>query len=155
MKQWTREVEIEAPIEIVWNLFDGSLEDMQKIMPQVVENTLIKETPDKIGSIHLQTYKEGKRTQKYEVKTLHYVNTPEKKELKIGFTLANMFEITADYSLIKLDDHKTLFKYTATNNPLKWFIKIILKLANNDRVVVQFTERVKDVAESEFNTVTV
>jgi hypothetical protein len=154
MKQWTKEIEINAPIAVIWNLFNGNLEDMQKIMPQVVENKLIKETPNKIGSIYLQVYKEGKRTQQYEVKTLHYLDTPEKKELKIGFTLANMFEITADYQLIKLEENKTSFRYTATNNPLKWFVKIILKLAN-DKVVVQFTERVKEVAEAESKALTV
>lgn len=152
MKQWSREVEINSPIDIVWKLFDGSFEDMQKIMPQVMENKLIKETPDKIGSIHLQVYKAGKRTQQYEVKTLNYINTSDKKELKIGFTLANMFDITAEYQLTKLDGNKTLFKYTATNYPLKWFVKIILKLAN-DKIVVQFTEHVKEVAEAEALTV--
>jgi carbon monoxide dehydrogenase subunit G len=154
MKQWTREIEINAPIEVVWSLFNGSLEDMQKIMPQVMENKLIKETPDKIGSIHLQVYKEGKRKQQYEVKTLDYLDTPEKKKLKIGFNLANMFDITADYEITKLDENKTLFKYTATNTPLKWFVKLILKLAN-DKIVVQFTERVKEVAEAEAKSVLV
>ena len=38
MKQWTSEIEIDAPIEQVWKFFDGSLENMQKIMPQVVDN---------------------------------------------------------------------------------------------------------------------
>jgi ligand-binding SRPBCC domain-containing protein len=147
MKKWSKEIEINAPIEVVWNLFDGSLEDMQKIMPQVVENKLIKETPEKTGSVHLQVYKEGKRSQQYEVTTLHYLNTRDKKELKIGFTLAKMFEITADYQLTKLAENKTLFTYTATNNPLKWYVKLILKLAN-DKIVVQFTERVKTVSET-------
>lgn len=55
MKQWTREAEIDAPIEKVWQFFDGSLENMQKIMPQV------------------------------------------------GFTLANMFDVTARYELTRLD----------------------------------------------------
>lgn len=149
MKQWTRDIQINAPIENVWKLLDGTLEDMQKIMPQVVENKLIKETANKIGSIHLQVYKEGKRTQQYEVETLDYVNTPDKKSLKIAFNLAKMFEITADYELTKVDDHTTIFKYTATNRPLKWFLNLIVKLAN-DKIVVQFTERVKSVAEAEY-----
>ncbi|MFD2443091.1 SRPBCC family protein [Bacillus sp. CGMCC 1.16607] len=151
MKQWSREIEINASIEVVWSLFNGSLEEMQKIMPQVIENKLIKETPDKIGSIYLQVYQEGKRTQQYEVKTLDYLDTEDKKKLKIGFNLANMFDITADYELIKLDEYKTLFKYTATNNPLKWFVKLAVKLAN-DKIVIQFTERVKEVAEEKSKT---
>ncbi|WP_442599065.1 SRPBCC family protein [Neobacillus sp. D3-1R] len=150
MKQWTRDIQINAPIENVWKLFDGTLEDMQKIMPQVRENKLIKETPNKIGSVYLQVYGEGKKTQKYEVETIDYLDTPDEKRLKIAFNLAKMFEITADYELTKVNESKTLFRYTSTNRPLKWFLNLILKLAN-DKVVVQFTERVKSVAEEEFS----
>ncbi len=31
MKRWTKDIEINAPIEQVWVLFDGSLENMQKL----------------------------------------------------------------------------------------------------------------------------
>ena len=67
--------------------------------------------------------------------------------MKAGFTLSNMFEITAKYELVKLEDNKTFFKYTTTNKPLKWFIKPFLLFAS-DKVVVEFVQRVKDVAES-------
>ncbi|WP_172369463.1 SRPBCC family protein [Sporosarcina jiandibaonis] len=146
MKQWSREIEINAPIEDVWMLFNGSLEELQKIMPQVVENTPIKETEEKVGSIYLQKYKEGKRVMEYEVETMEYKNASNEKMLKAGFTLSNMFEITAKYELLKREDNKTFFKYTTTNRPLKWFIKPFLLFAN-DKVVVQFVQRVKDVAE--------
>ncbi|MBO1914642.1 hypothetical protein J4G37_58690, partial [Microvirga sp. 3-52] len=68
--------------------------------------------------------------------------------MKAGFTLSNMFEITAKYELVKLGEDKTFFKYTTTNRPLKWFIKPFLLFAN-DKVVVKFVQRVKDVAESQ------
>ena len=100
-----------------------------------------------VGSIYLQKYKEGKRVMEYEVKTLEYKNTPNEKMMKAGFTISNMFEITAKYELVKLEDNKTFFKYTTTNNPLKWFIKPFLLFAS-DKVVVKFVQRVKDVAES-------
>jgi uncharacterized membrane protein len=44
MKQWTKEIEINAPIEKVWNLLNGSLEQMQKIMSQVIGNSPVKLT---------------------------------------------------------------------------------------------------------------
>ena len=59
MKQWTREIEINAPIDHVWSYLDGSLEQMQKIMPQVMENTPIKVTDEVVGSVYRQKYKEG------------------------------------------------------------------------------------------------
>ena len=68
--------------------------------------------------------------------------------MKVGFTLGGMFEITAGYKLSKINDEKTRFIYTTTNKPLKWFIKLFLLFAN-DKVVVEFVERVKRVAEEE------
>lgn len=147
MKQWTKDIEINAPIEKIWSLFDGSLENMQKIMPQVVENEPIKITEEMVGSVYRQKYKEGKRIETYDIETLAYSNEPNEKKLSVGFTLANMFEITALYELKKIDDQKTLFTYTVTNRPLKWFVKLFLIFAT-DKVVVEFLERVKNVAEN-------
>ncbi|WP_339249325.1 SRPBCC family protein [Sporosarcina sp. FSL W8-0480] len=148
MKKWTKEIEIETPIEQVWKLLNGSLEDMQKIMPQVVSNEPVTITEGMVGSIYLQKYKEGKRVMEYEVETLDYFDSPNEKKLKVGFTLGGMFEITAGYDLIKIDDEKTKFIYTTTNRPLKWFVKIFL-LFSNDKIVVDFVQRVKKVAENE------
>ncbi|WP_318616283.1 SRPBCC family protein [Sporosarcina sp. YIM B06819] len=148
MKKWTSEVEINAPIEKVWQLFDGSLENMQKIMPQVVGNKPISITDEVVGSIYLQEYKEGKRVMKYEVETLEYGNSLDVKKMKVGFTLANMFDITASYQLVKIDEFRTAFTYTTTNRPLKWFVKLFL-LFGTDKVVVEFVQRVKMVAESD------
>lgn len=148
MKQWTSEVEIDAPIEKIWSLFDGSLENMQKIMPRVVENNPKTITDNKVGSVYVQKYREGKRVMEYEVETIEYVDTAEEKKMKAGFTLANMFDITARYELVKLSDSKTSFKYTATNRPLKWFVRLFLLFAS-EKVVVEFVQRVKKVAESE------
>ncbi|ARK32667.1 SRPBCC family protein [Halalkalibacter krulwichiae] len=146
MKTWTKSIEIDAPIEKIWDYFDGSLENIQKIMPQVVENKPVHVTEEGVGSVYLQTYKEGKRVQQYEVETLEYENKDNEKKLKIGFTLANMFKITARYQLKKINDGTTLLTYTATNQPLKWFVKLFLLFAT-EKVVVDFVHRVKQEAE--------
>jgi ligand-binding SRPBCC domain-containing protein len=148
MKQWTKEIEIDAPIEHVWKFFDGSLENMQKIMPQFVENKPLTITDGMVGSVYSQKYKEGKRVMEYDVETLEYIDSANEKKMKIGFTLANMFDITARFELVKVNDQLTIFKYTATNRPLKWFVKLFSLFAT-DKVVVEFVERVKKVAESE------
>ena len=148
MKEWSKDIEIDAPIEVVWSYLNGSsLDKMKQIMPQVVDQKPIKITDEVVGSVYRQKYKEGKRIEEYDVKTLEYSNTTDEKRLKVGFTLANMFEITALYELKKITDSQTYFKYTTTNNPLKWFIKLFLVFAS-DKVVVQFTERVRKVAET-------
>lgn len=123
---------------------------MQKIMPQVVEHTKVKETADRVGSVYRQKYKEGKRIEEYDVHTLDYFNSPTEKRLKIGFTLAGLFDITALYELVQIGDRKTKLTYTVTNQALKWFMKLLL-FFSNDKVVLQFLERVKKVAESEYH----
>ena len=148
MKKWTKEIEINAPIEQVWKFLDGSLADMQKIMPQIVGHKPILVTEERVGSVYRQRYKEGKRTEEYDVETLEYLNAPDEKKLKIGFTLANMFEITAFYELNRINLHKTTFTYSVTNRPLKWFVKFLLLFAS-EKVVVEFLERVKHTAESQ------
>ncbi|WP_421926779.1 SRPBCC family protein [Lysinibacillus capsici] len=148
MKTWTKTININAPIENVWKLLDGSLADMQKIMPQVIENKPVKVTEEGVGSIYRQKYKEGKRIETYDVETLEYSNTPDKKILKVGFVLTNLFEITAYYELNKINETETSFTYSVTNNALKWFVKLFLLFAS-DKVVVQFLERVKTVAEAQ------
>lgn len=148
MKQWSREIEINAPIEHVWSYLDGSLEQMQKIMPQVVENKPVKMTEEVVGSIYRQKYKEGKRIEEYDVHTLEYSNNLNEKKLKIGFTLANAFEITALYELHRINGQTTKLRYTATNKALKWYVKIFMIFAT-EKVVVKFLEKVKKVAESE------
>jgi carbon monoxide dehydrogenase subunit G len=149
LKQWSREIEINTPIEHVWSYLDGSLEQMQKIMPQVVENKPVNITKEVVGSIYRQKYKEGKRIEEYDVHTLEYSNNPNDKKLKIGFTLANIFEITALYELHRVNDQKTKLRYTATNKALKWFVKLFM-IFSTEKVVVKFLEKVKNVAESEY-----
>ena len=62
--------------------------------------------------------------------------------------MRTIFEITALYQMEKVDDQKTHFKYTTTNKPLKWFLKFFMMFAT-EKVVVEFVERVKIVAETE------
>lgn len=148
MKQWSRSIEIHASIEHVWSYLDGSLEKMQKIMPQVVGNTPVKVTEEGVGSIYRQQYKEGKRVMEYDVHTLDYANEPDHKKMKVGFELGGLFKITASYELHKVSDAITTLRYTVTNEPLKWFVKLFLLFAS-EKTVIEFLERVKRVAESE------
>lgn len=151
LKQWSSEIEINAPIEQVWSYLDGSLEQMQKIMPQVVENKPVTITKEFVGSIYRQKYKEGKRIEEYDVHTLEYLNHLNDKRVKIGFTLANSFEITALYELHRVNDQKTKLRYTATNKALKWYVKLFMIFVN-EKVVIKFLEKVKEVAEADAKT---
>lgn len=149
MKSWTEEIIIHTPIEHLFSYLDGSLTQMQKLMPQVIEHTPLKETDAIVGNIYHQKFKEGEEIQEYDVETLDYINSPTYKNLKFGFTLANMFNITTTYELKQIDEMQTLFKYTATNQPLTKQAELYMKSATN-QVVVGFVNRVKTIAESEY-----
>lgn len=103
-----------------------------------------------MGTVYLQKYREGKRIMTYNVETLAYANTPNEKMMKVGFTLGNMLELTAQYELVKLGEITTPLHYTMTNHPLKWFLKLLIRFSS-DKVVIEFVEHVKKVAESEIN----
>ncbi|RSL35224.1 SRPBCC family protein [Salibacterium salarium] len=148
MKRWKKEIDIDAPIDEVWCLFDQSLENMQKIMPKVIGHEPVKTTEEVVGSVYRQTYQEGSRTAEYDVETLEYVDTDDKKRLKIEFTMSELFEITTAYDLLKLNEYKTRFIYSTTNKPLKWRVKPFLLFAS-DKAVIAFVERVKRVVEEE------
>ena len=90
MLTWNKEIIINAPIETVWKLFD--LDQIQRIMPNIVENKPLNITEGVVGSTYEQTYREGKRTQTYIVTDLEYENTAHKKHNKTEFTLAKMFK---------------------------------------------------------------
>ncbi|WP_373894988.1 SRPBCC family protein [Virgibacillus natechei] len=148
MKTWSHDIEINAPIEQIWKLFTGSVEDMQKVLPGLIENELIIETEKGVGSVHRQKYQGDKGVQEYDVETLRYVDNPDHKQLKETFSLANTSEITTEYELKQIDENTTYFRYMSTNKPLKWVLKLVMKFISNN-VVVQFVERVKRVAESQ------
>src|SRR5699024_9805732 len=112
-------------IDHAWELFNNP-DKMKKIMPRVEEHKLVKETDEGVGTIYRQSYKEGGKVMEYDVETLEYKNTPDEKLLKVGFNLANMFDITATYELEKIDDEKTSFTYTTTNKPLTILTKITM-----------------------------
>ena len=95
MKKWSSEIEIDAPIDKVWALFDGSLKDMQKIMPQVIANDPIEQKEEGVGSIHLQKFQEGKQVMEYMVETLEYVDNQNEKKKNENFVEENLNDICA------------------------------------------------------------
>ena len=48
MIKWTEEMEIPVNIEVIWSLFE--LENMPKIMPEIVETKIIEKKAGIVGS---------------------------------------------------------------------------------------------------------
>lgn len=144
MLTWNKGIIINAPIESVWKLFD--LDQIQRIMPNIVEHKPLDIKEVVVGSTYGQIYREGKRTQTYIVTDLEYENTAHKKHNKTGFTLAKMFKIQAGFTLIKLDENSTKLIYTGQNEGVNIISKTLLKLApkkSNEKVVNDFVELVR------------
>lgn len=143
MLTWKETIIIPANIETIWHLFD--IDQMQRIMPQVIDMRVIDKKPGVVGSTYEQTYKEGKRIMKYIVTDLEHEDTPSRKHNRSGFKLANMFVIEADYVLERINDHETRFTYSGQNEGINLLGKIMLKVMpkkQNDKVIQSFMERV-------------
>ena len=150
MITWHEEVLIAANIEKVWHLFD--LDQMQRVMPQIVETTVLEKKEGVVGSTYRQVYREGKRTETYIVTDLEHEETATKKHNKSGFTLANMIEVETSITLIKISENETKLIYSGQNKGLNFFGKLFMKLSStkkNQQVVDGFLERVKTEALKE------
>ncbi|TMU85204.1 SRPBCC family protein [Bacillus sp. BHET2] len=150
MINWHEERIIPVNIETIWHLFE--IENIQRIMPNVVENKVLEQKEGVVGSTYQQKYKEGKRIETYIVEDLEYENTPEKKHNKIGFTLAKAFEIETEFTFYKIDENQTRFIYKGENRGVNFLGKVLLKLGgekNNNKVVTDFMDRVESEAMKE------
>lgn len=152
LKSWTKSIEIDVPIDEVWQYVDGDLAKMQEIMPNVVSYTPVTITDDVVGSVYSQQYREGNRVETYDVHVKEYINNYTHKKMKVTFILANYFDISAKYELESISESKTRLTYTATNKALKWFVHLMLLFAT-EKTIVKFVEHIKQVAEKNYEMV--
>ena len=144
MIKWKEEKVFDQNIEKVWSLFADK--NIQKIMPKVEEHRLIEKQENEIGAKHLQTYKEGKRMETYEVETLAYEDTEEKKHKQITFVIGKAFQVNLQFTLLKLSDNQTRFIYGGFNEGINFVGRAMLKMGSaksNMKVVNEFMERVE------------
>lgn len=149
MKTWTAEIAINAPIEKVWEVIDGSEENLKKLDPKILSNKVIEETEERIGSRYLQKYKEGKKVMEYVVEVKDYAEDDNNKMFRVGFELGNWFDITVKYVLKKVDENKTHLVYTTTNRPMKFLAKIMMRImGDNTSVIDTHVEKIKKLSET-------
>lgn len=148
MKVWEMTKVIAAPIESVWNVIDGSEENLKKLDPKIVSQETILETDERIGSRYRQTYREGKREETYEVVVTDYFETDDEKMFAIAFTIAKMFEVGVYYKLKKVSDSETEVHYKTTNNPLKFFAKLMMFIMPGDnKILVDHLAKIEQLAK--------
>ncbi|MEK3886158.1 SRPBCC family protein [Bacillus sp. FSL K6-3431] len=147
MIKWSKEITIPTNIETVWRLFD--LDQIQRIMPNVIEHKPMEIKEGVVGSTYQQTYQEGKRKETYIVTDLEYENTNQKKHKKIEFILAKAFRIQTSFTLVKEADQRTKFIYSGQNEGINFLGRSLIKLGgtkNNEKVVNDFVKLVHDEA---------
>lgn len=149
MKSWTKSIDIDVPIDEVWQYVDGDLPKMQEIMPNVISNSPKTVTDEVVGSVFTQKYREGNRIETYDVFVQEYINEPTHKEMKVNFVLANFFDVTTKYELVFISETKTKLTYTTTNKALKWYVHVMLWFAS-EKTIEKFVEHVKEVAEKNY-----
>ncbi|MET1012984.1 MAG: SRPBCC family protein [Paenisporosarcina sp.] len=146
--KWQEVRTIDAPIEVVWTLFEE--ENAQRIMPKVVENRwLEKKKPGTVGSTYEQTYQEGKRQETYVVEIVEFEDTNVRKHKRIQFRLAGAFEMNLAFTLERVNEKQTNFIYAGSNQGINFVGRAMLKLGNKkagDKVVTDFLDRVEQEA---------
>ena len=149
--KWKEERIIDAPIEVVWSLFEE--ENAQRIMPKVVENRWLEKKPGTLGSTYEQTYQEGKRKETYVVEIIEFENTDDRKHKRIQFRLAGAFEMNLLFTLERLNEKQTKFIYAGSNTGINFVGRAMLKLGNKkagDKVVTDFLNRVEQEATADY-----
>ncbi|MFD1030616.1 SRPBCC family protein [Metaplanococcus flavidus] len=147
MIEWEQDKVINQQIDKVWSLFADA--NIRKIMPQVEKHELIEKTERETGAKHMQSYKEGKRTETYVVETLAYEDQPDKKHKQIYFVIGNAVEIDLCFTLIKLHDNQTKFIYSGCNQGRNFLGRTMLKMAGGKshmKIVEDFMARVEEEA---------
>ena len=145
--KWEKERILDAPINIVWALFEE--EQALRIMPKVAENKWIDKKPGILGSTYEQTYQEGKRQESYVVEIVEFEDTINLKHKHIKFQLANAFEMNLAFTLEKVSDKQTKFMYSGSNIGINFIGRAMLKLGSRksgDQVIYDFIDRVEKEA---------
>jgi len=149
--KWEKERLIDAPIEVVWALFEE--EQATRIMPKVVENQWIDKKPGMGGSTYNQTYQEGKRKETYVVEIVDFEDTENRKHKRIQFKLAHAFEMNLSFLMEKVSAQQTKFIYAGENRGINFVGRAMLKLGsgtNGDKVIYEFLDRVEQEAMGDY-----
>ncbi|TQR20735.1 SRPBCC family protein [Psychrobacillus vulpis] len=149
MKKWRKEIIIQAPIDFVWPFFYGDIDKKKMIFPKVMDEVIIQQTDDVVGSIILQTYQNGSYTEQYELTIKKYGEEKNYRMLQESFLLNNRFRMTTEYELESRDDTTTKFTYTSINKP-KNILLNVFQLFGSDEVVQNFMNRTKETIENAY-----
>ncbi|MEK3977612.1 hypothetical protein MKY37_00820 [Psychrobacillus sp. FSL K6-2836] len=149
MKKWKKEILLHVPIEFAWSYFYGDISKKKKIFPKVVDEEIIDQTEEIIGTMINQSYQNGSLIEQYEITIKKYTNEPNYKAIQESFLLNNRFNMTTEYELVSQGDKITKFIYTSINKPKNPLLSIF-QLFGSDEVIVNFLNKAKTAIELDF-----
>ncbi|ALC85743.1 hypothetical protein AM499_07860 [Bacillus sp. FJAT-22090] len=149
MKKWKKEILINAPIEYVWQFFYGNLHKKKMIFPKVIDENIIKQTDQVVGSVITQTYQNGSLNEQYELTIKKYKDEQNYKSYQESFILNDRFRMTIEYELENQNEITTKFIYTSINKPKNILLSIFQLFGNSD-VVDRFMSRTKETIETAY-----
>lgn len=150
MKKWSHQLSIIASIEDVWQLFDQTLENTKRFVPNLESIEPIEETEEVVGSVYRYVLKVQRLLQEQEVTIVDYEDTPNYKKIITKFEIPKMLEVRNEYELKRLGNTKTELKVNLVNIPLRFDMKILLMLASKKRSVVDLSNRIRLAAEADY-----
>ena len=151
MTTWLEKIQINAPIEVVWQLFNE--ENFKRIMPKVVAHELVSYDKTTRTSIYKETYREGKRDETYELTEIISIDEDNIKQKEFSFTIANMIYSEGKFHLQQISPSLTQFTYSGETKGISTFGKMMMKLSSTkkeEKVVTDFLELVKTEAETDY-----
>lgn len=149
MKKWKKEILLNVPIDFAWPYFYGDISKKKRIFPKVVDEEIIMQTEQMIGTKINQSYQNGSLTEQYEITIKKYINESNYKAIQESFLLNNRFNMTTEYELVSQGDKMTKFVYTSINKPKNPLLSIF-QLFGSDEVIVNFLNKAKIAIEMDY-----
>lgn len=144
--KWHKTVDISAPIEEVFHLFN--VENFSQIKPEFKNIQVVRETNEKIGSKYKVTHEEQGKAIEYIVYLDDFKNSETSKMMRFSYTISQFFEKDIQYNLMKKSQDETTLIYSGEMRGKYVIGNIILKLlskSHHDKSIEALLTRIQNI----------
>ncbi|QYA48448.1 hypothetical protein [Nosocomiicoccus ampullae] len=144
--KWHKTVDISAPIEDVFHLFN--VENFSQIKPEFKNVQVVRETNEKIGSKYKVTHEEQGKTIEYIVHLDDFKNSETSKMMRFSYTISRFFEKDIQYNLMKKSQDETTLIYSGEMRGKYVIGNMILKLlskSHHDKSIEALLTRIQNI----------
>lgn len=144
--KWHKTVDISAPIEEVFHLFN--VENFSQIKPEFKNIQVVRQTNEKIGSKYKVTHEEQGKAIEYIVYLDDFKNSETSKMMRFSYTISQFFEKDIQYNLMKKSQDETTLIYSGEMRGKYVIGNIILKLlskSHHDKSIEALLTRIQNI----------